>query len=439
MAEIMPLGPRDPRSIGDYQVLGRLGSGGQGIVYLGRDGVGQHVAIKMINIGLQHDLKAKARFVKEIEAARRVASFCTAQIIAADVYGEAPYVVSEYIAGPTLRRHVQENGPVSGNALHRLAVGSATALAAIHRSHVVHCDLKPDNIVLGGDGPRVIDFGIARALDVTATMTGQIIGTAPYMAPERFHGGKEIGPACDVFAWAATIAYAAAGRPPFGDDSIYAVMHRVLHEAPDLPALPAPLDALTSECLAKDPGARPRAEEILLRLLGYAARPAADVPMETMLWRGTATATAAAGPGPAPVPSGSGLSGSGLSGPMPSGSGPSAPASPAPGWSAPAPAAPGSAAPASSGPGAGHPWPRRLRQEYADPWGVSAAIFLGACGAAAGYVASPEIGPAAVVAVTTFAVVYTVRLLIASVLPPRATVDPGGAQDTRRLSATPEP
>ena len=179
MPDVTPLNPRDPRQAGPYELIGRLGAGGQGVVYLGRDEQGRWVAVKVINVDLHQHPAAKSQFTKEIAAARRVAPFCTAQILFADVDGDLPYVVSEFIEGVTLQRHVREQGPIGGNALHRLAVGTATALAAIHQSDVVHCDLKPDNVILGADGPRVIDFGIARALDVTETMTNRIMGTAP--------------------------------------------------------------------------------------------------------------------------------------------------------------------------------------------------------------------------------------------------------------------
>ena len=399
MPGITPLSPHDPRSAGPYQLLARLGTGGQGVVYLGRDGDGQRVAVKVINVDLHRDPRAKARFAREIAAARRVASFCTAQILFAEVDGDAPYVVSEFIEGPTLRRHVREQGPMSGNTLHRLAVGIATALTTIHRSDVVHCDLKPDNVILGLDGPRVIDFGIARALDLTETMTRQVMGTAPYMAPERFRN-DEVGPACDVFAWAATIAFAATGRPPFGSDSIGAVMHRVLHEPPDLPVLPDPLDELIRQCLHKDQQARPSAEQVLLRLLGYVARPSATPPLEAVLREGNVRATA-----PAPTY------------PMPN----------RPTMTIPVPTSPAPTATAPPEAVRRETWPQRLRREYADPWGISTAVFLGLTGAAAGYAASSDTGTAVIAAAVTFVVVYSVRLLLATALSARPGADSAGA------------
>ncbi|MFC8850584.1 MULTISPECIES: protein kinase [unclassified Micromonospora] len=402
-----PLGPRDPDRAGPYELLGRLGSGGQGVVYLGRDRQGRLVAVKMLDLSVPPDPRARSRFAKEIDAARRVAPFCTAQILFADVDDDPPYVVSEYIEGPTLHRYVHERGPVADNVLHRLAVGTATALAAIHQADVVHCDLKPDNVVLGTDGPRVIDFGIARALDVTGTVTGRIMGTAPYMAPERFRD-DEVGPASDVFAWAATIAYAATGRPPFGTGTAAAVMHRVLHDPPDLTGLSGPLAELVGQCLDKDHRARPPADEILLRLLGHSPRGGAPVPIRAALQQGTDAAATQ------PVPR------------QP------APPHPAAHWPMPAPTAHQPGRPAAYRPVAhgARPerWSRRLRREYADPWGISTAIFLGAVGAAVGYVASTAVPTAAGVGAVTFAVVYGVRLLVATALPPAAAPPQAAAQ-----------
>ncbi|MFC6020981.1 serine/threonine-protein kinase [Plantactinospora solaniradicis] len=387
---LAPLWTHDPVSAGPYRLVGRLGAGGQGVVYLGEDDQGDQVAVKMINVDLS-DSRVRSRFMKEIAAARRVVPFCTAQVLFAEVDGERPYVVSEFIEGPTLYRHVQDHGPVAGNALHRLAVGTATAVAAIHRSDVVHCDLKPDNVVLGRDGPRVIDFGIARALGGTDTVTSRVMGTIAYMAPERFRNDS-VGPPCDVFAWAATIVFAAGGRPPFGNDSPFAVMHRVLNDPPDLPPLPRGLDELLRQCLAKDPTARPDAENVLMRLLGQDDRVTGPLRRETVLQVGNETA----GTVPPTQP---------LSSPRPGSAAPSQYRAPA--FASGAPAAP-------STPGGG--WGRRLRRESVDAWGISTAIFLGSVGAAAGYVASSALDAAAATGAATFVVVYVVRLLVATAL-----------------------
>ncbi|MER7420637.1 serine/threonine-protein kinase [Micromonospora peucetia] len=411
---LAPLWTHDPVTAGPYRLVGRLGAGGQGVVYLGEDDQGHQVAVKMINMDLS-DARARAQFMKEIAAARRVVPFCTAQVLFADVDGERPYVVSEYIEGPTLYRHVREQGPVAGNALHRLAVGTATALAAIHRSDVVHCDLKPDNVVLGRDGPRVIDFGIARAMGVTETVTSRVMGTTAYMAPERFRNDS-VGPPCDVFAWAATIAFAAGGRPPFGSDSLFAVMHRVLNDPPDLPPLPPGLDELIRQCLAKDPADRPEAEHALMRLLGQGVGVAGPLRRDTVLQMGNETAGAPTPSQPLPLPRPAPPA---TLAPAPEG--PTAPAT-APGTALEAPATaspfgPGTPAtdtvvvpPAPAGEG----WGRRLGRESVDAGGISIAIFLGSVGAAAGYVASTAAAVAAVTGATTFIVVYLVRLLVAS-------------------------
>src|SRR5439155_5695978 len=180
---VPPLRARDPAAVGAYRLLGRLGQGGQGVVYLGQDPAGGHVAVKVIHVDWADMPEARAQFAREIAAARQVAAFCTARILAAEVDDELPYVVSEYIEGPTLFGRVREQGPIGGTALERLAVGTATALTAIHQAGVVHRDFKPGNVILGPDGPRVIDFGIARALGGTETLTSRVIGTPPYMAP----------------------------------------------------------------------------------------------------------------------------------------------------------------------------------------------------------------------------------------------------------------
>ncbi|RLK25976.1 serine/threonine protein kinase [Micromonospora sp. M71_S20] len=411
---LAPLWTHDPVTAGPYRLVGRLGAGGQGVVYLGEDDQGHRVAVKMINIDLS-DLRARSQFMKEIAAARRVVPFCTAQVLFAEVDGERPYVVSEFIEGPTLYRHVREQGPVAGNALHRLAVGTATALAAIHRSDIVHCDLKPDNVVLGRDGPRVIDFGIARALGVTETVTSRVMGTTAYMAPERFRNDS-VGPPCDVFAWAATIAFAAGGRPPFGNDSLFAVMHRVLNEPPDLPALPPGLDELIRQCLAKEPAERPEAEQVLMRLLGQNVRDAGPLRRDTVLQLGNETAGAATPNQPLPLPRTA-------SDPPPARPEPTAPtrvgtapaARPEPVRQQQSPST--ASAPADQAEGG---WGRRLRRESTDAWGISTAIFLGSVGAAAGYVASSTVDAAAAAGATTFVVVYAVRLLVATALGDRS-------------------
>jgi hypothetical protein len=264
MPEIQPLRPGDPGGLGDYVLAGRLGEGGQGTVFLGRSPDGEDVAVKLLHA--VDDSEARARFVRELAVAKQVATFCTAQVLDADVAGDRPYIVSEFIAAPTLQESVAGDGPRGKGALERLAIGTATALTAIHRAGVVHRDFKPANVLLGPDGPRVIDFGIARALDVTGTIS-RLIGTPSYMAPEQLTEGA-VGPPADVFAWGVTMVFAATGRPAFGNDAIPAVMHRIVHDQPDVAALPDSLRQVVLATLTKDPFRRPAAQQLLLWLVG---------------------------------------------------------------------------------------------------------------------------------------------------------------------------
>jgi serine/threonine protein kinase len=261
------LRPGDPKRLGSYELLGRLGDGGQGIVFLGRAENGTDVAIKLLHRELTADDMARTRFLREIEFAKQVASFCTAQIIDADIEGERPYLVSEYVPGPSVLQLVQTEGPISGGALDRLAIGTATALVAIHQAGVIHRDFKPANVLIGPGGPRVIDFGIARVFDSNNTMTSRVIGTPAFMSPEQMRG-REFGKQADIFCWAATMMYAATGRPPFGNDSIPAVIQRALNDEPELGDIAEPLRGLVVDCLAKNPADRPTARQLLMRLLG---------------------------------------------------------------------------------------------------------------------------------------------------------------------------
>ncbi|MEV4168953.1 serine/threonine-protein kinase [Nonomuraea sp. NPDC049709] len=270
MPDLAALRPGDPATVGTYRPAGRLGEGGQGIVYLATAPDGTKVALKLLRADLAGDAEASERFVREVAMARRVAPFCTAQVIETGLYGGRPYIVSEYIDGPTLADVVREQGPRSGAALHRLAIGTVTALVAIHQAGIVHRDFKPSNVLLASDGPRVIDFGIARALDLSSTLTGAVIGTPSYMAPEQLSGAGP-GPKSDMFAWAGTLLFAASGQPPYGQDSMPAVINRILHSEADTGSVADPaLRALVADCLAKDPARRPAASEALLRLLGHA-------------------------------------------------------------------------------------------------------------------------------------------------------------------------
>ncbi|MEW9527238.1 protein kinase [Microbispora sp. NPDC049125] len=267
MALAAPLLPEDPERLGDYWLAGRLGAGGQGVVYEAYDSTGHRVAVKVLHGEAARDRELRGRFGREATAARRVASFCTARVIDARLDGDQPYIVSEYVEGPSLRRAVrQEERRFDGDDLHRLATGVATALAAIHDAGVIHRDLKPDNVLLGPDGPRVIDFGIARTLEMSLTASGLVTGTPTYMAPEVFTG-QRAGTAADVFAWGATMVFAATGKDPFDAESLGGVMHQVLSADPDLTMLAGSLRPLVAAALHKEAAARPSARDLLMALV----------------------------------------------------------------------------------------------------------------------------------------------------------------------------
>ncbi|MQY02937.1 serine/threonine-protein kinase [Actinomadura macrotermitis] len=291
------LRPDDPVRLGSYRLTGRLGEGGQGVVYRAEAPGGGPVAVKLLRTGLEPGSEARARFLRELDAAKRVARFCTAAVLDADVDGAQPFIVSEFVDGPSLSQVVRAEGPRSGGALERLAVGTATALAAIHQAGIVHRDFKPHNVLLGPDGPRVIDFGIARALDGATITADGMIGTPAYMAPEQV-AGERAGPPADVFAWGSTVVFAACGRPPFGSDALHAVLLRIRDGEPDLGGLTGALGALVARCLDKDPARRPKAAEVLRALLGEEAPPALVAPAPAppaRRRRGKRVAVAAAG------------------------------------------------------------------------------------------------------------------------------------------------
>ncbi|GAA2157234.1 WD40 repeat domain-containing serine/threonine-protein kinase [Actinomadura napierensis] len=255
----------DPRQLGGYWLAGRLGAGGQGVVYEGYDVQGRRVAVKAlhpetVNEALRNGLR------KEVATLQRVASFCTARIISADLDSAPPYVVSEYVPGPDLAEWVGERGAYGPDELHRLAIGIATALASIHRAGIIHRDLKPANVLLGPDGPRVIDFGIAKTDEMSRSATGSLKGTPRWMAPESFRG-KRATSAVDVWAWAAVVLFAANGRPPFNGDTMASLHHQILNERPKTDVLAEPLRGLVEAALSQDPEQRPSAQEVLDGLL----------------------------------------------------------------------------------------------------------------------------------------------------------------------------
>ncbi|MGW0808365.1 protein kinase domain-containing protein [Nonomuraea sp. NPDC002799] len=254
----------EPDWIGHYRVLQPLGRGGQGTVYLAMAPNGTRVAVKVL-----HDLvdeTARARFAREVDAARRVATFSTARVLDVSITGQPAYIVSEYVEGPSLEQLVKKHGPRDEDGLTRLALSTVGALAAIHKAGIVHRDFKPSNVLIGRDGPRVIDFGIARALDQVTMTSGKMVGTPPYMSPEQLTG-EAVGAASDVFSWAVTMMFAATGRPAFGEDTVPAVFNRVLTFHPDLSPLPPALRGVVGSCLSKRPADRPSASEVLLAIV----------------------------------------------------------------------------------------------------------------------------------------------------------------------------
>ncbi|MER7771379.1 serine/threonine-protein kinase [Kitasatospora sp. NPDC096140] len=262
------LGSDDPRQVGAYRLLRRLGSGGMGRVYLGRTAGGRTVAVKVVRPELADDAEFRARFRHEVAAARRVGGTWTAPVLDADTEGERPWVATGYVAGPSLTAAVQQYGPLPEPAVRALGVGLAGALAHVHGLDLVHRDVKPSNVLLTLDGPRLIDFGIARALDATSgfTRSGHVVGSPGFMSPEQA-AGQPVGPAGDVFALGAVLAYAATGVHPFGEGVSAAVLlYRVLHEEPDVAGLPERLRAVVLDCLAKDPAARPTPQHLAARL-----------------------------------------------------------------------------------------------------------------------------------------------------------------------------
>ncbi|MEV4641310.1 serine/threonine-protein kinase [Actinoplanes sp. NPDC049548] len=282
------LRPGDPRSLGGYSLVERLGEGGMGTVFLGLDRDGREVAVKVVRREFLADEEVRNRFRSEVSRARQVPSFSTAEVLDADPDHDPPYLVVEFVDGPSLAYVLRREGPLPPAALHSVAVGIATALTAIHSAGVVHRDLKPENVLLARGGPKVIDFGIARPFEMTSrhTRTNHMVGTVAYMAPERFEddASHQVTPAMDIFAWGALVTYAGTGRTPFAADSAPATAARILTQPPQLGSLAEPLRSIVALTLAKDPAARPDAHELLSMLLSGRMPPSRQTAEEAP-WR----------------------------------------------------------------------------------------------------------------------------------------------------------
>ena len=270
------LNPRDPREVGPYRLLKRLGSGGQGTVFLGIDASGAGgadlVAVKVLNTDFQDTGRLKWVLNRELASARSVAGFVTAQVIAFDLDAEPPYIVTEFVDGPTLQDEVLEGrGPLRGSRLADVAIQTVIALEAIHAANVVHCDFKPGNIMLGPGGVKVIDFGIARAWDSVYQAASRVFGSAHFMAPEQV-SNEPLGPPVDMFAWASTMIFAATGRYAFAGSNPVAVALKVVQDEPDLHGLTGPLADLVTACLHKEPARRPTAAQVRQALMAPATQ-----------------------------------------------------------------------------------------------------------------------------------------------------------------------
>ncbi|HZC60756.1 MAG TPA: serine/threonine-protein kinase [Streptosporangiaceae bacterium] len=260
---VEPLTGDDPREAGGYQLRGRLGSGAMGQVYLALTPGGRQVAVKMIRAEFGNDERFRARFRQEMAAAQRVHGLFTAQVLEAEPDAPRPWLATSYVPGLSLREAVTRYGPLPPDTVFLMLAGIAEALQAIHAAGIIHRDLKPSNVILAADGPRVIDFGIARADAAPAlTGSGSWVGSPWFMAPEQARG-RCATPAADVFSLGSLAVYAAAGHPPFGTDGAVAVLNRVLNDPPDLDGCPPDLHSLIERCLAKDPGLRPRPRDIV--------------------------------------------------------------------------------------------------------------------------------------------------------------------------------
>ncbi len=306
-ARALPLRPRDPRQLGGYELIGRLGEGGMGRVYLARAQSGQLVAVKVLREAIAEDEEFLRRFRGEVARAAQVPPFCTAEVLDADVDHDPPYLVVEFVDGPSLADVVDMNGPLTPANLHGLAVGMAAALTAIHGAGVIHRDLKPSNVLLAPGTPKVIDFGISRPIDGTMTQSSgnHVMGTVAYMSPERFgaDASRTLTPAADIFSWGAVVTFAGTGRVPFPADSLAQIAVRIMTDPPELSGLTGPLRSLVERALAKEPRDRPTARDLLDELTRAGKEPltlaedpvTAVVPAPRRRWLGRAIGMVVAG------------------------------------------------------------------------------------------------------------------------------------------------
>jgi hypothetical protein len=401
------LQPGDPRRAGAYAIRARLGSGGMGQVFLADGPRGDRVAVKLLHPHVAADAQARARLGRELRTLSRVRGPHLAEVVDADVDASHPFLVTRYVPGRTLDERVSAEGPLDAGALLATARGLVTALAAVHAAGVVHRDLKPSNVICGPDGPTLLDFGVARAVDESAlTRTGEVWGTPAYLAPEQAVTGRA-EPASDIHALGATLVYAATARPLFGTGRADAVLYRVVHDTPTLPVLTGPLGALLPRMLARDPGARPSAAE-LLELL---SRPRGGAGRTSVLTAASAAPTlVATRAGTAPPPPGS------AAGPRPAHQ--ALPAGSVPRSGLPGPASRHPARPVTGGarPGAGDRWsPRPAPAAAGPPWDPRAAAAHGRGPAlTAGPWAGKAVGVLAVLALTVAALVAPLAVPLAA-------------------------
>ncbi len=301
------LQPEDPQLIGPYRLRGRLGAGGMGRVFLGVSAGGRSVAVKVIRADLATDPEFRERFRREVDVARRVSGLFTAPVIDADLDGPVPWLATAYVKGLSLAEAVSSHGPLPTGSVLALAAGLAEGLNAIHAAGVVHRDLKPSNVLLADDGPRVIDFGISRAMEASVlTQSGTVMGSPGFMSPEQAVGGV-VGPPSDVFSLGAVLTFAATGDGPFGKGSAPALVYRVVHQLPDLTQLPGQIRSLVERCLAKEPSRRPTTTDVLAQVgsdepaAGWLPDPVAEIigryvpPPAGVPWAPTVTSVTAPG------------------------------------------------------------------------------------------------------------------------------------------------